>query len=82
MNDENILITGGSGFVGGHIANSLCEEQGGISVLAREKFFRNNSAYDISKAKTYFGYNPSINLREGVEKMVEWYLSEYNPGKD
>lgn len=48
----------------------------------RVKFFRNNSSYDISKAKTYFGYNPSTNLREGVERMVEWYVSEYNLDKD
>src|SRR3989338_1646914 len=53
MNDKNMLITGGSGFVGGHIANSLCKEPGGISVLAREKSnCRNLSA---GKIKIVYG---------------------------
>ena len=27
---------------------------------------------DISKAKEDFGYNPKINLSDGLNKMVEW----------
>jgi len=39
----------------------------------RIKFYRNNRAFDISKAKNQLGYSPSINIEEGMKKTVEWY---------
>jgi len=35
-----------------------------------------HSLADISKAKNYLGYKPQINVREGIKKVYEWYLSE------
>jgi UDP-glucuronate 4-epimerase len=29
---------------------------------------------DISKAKAEIGYNPSVNLSEGIDKFVDWFL--------
>ncbi len=31
---------------------------------------------DISKAKEFFGYNPSTLLKEGIPKYVEWYRKQ------
>lgn len=42
----------------------------------RVSFFRNSHLYDISKANEYFGYTPNFKIREGVKRMVAWYLSE------
>jgi nucleoside-diphosphate-sugar epimerase len=43
----------------------------------RAGFFKSNHIYDISKAKKYFNYNPTITLKDGMKKMIEWYLSEF-----
>lgn len=47
----------------------------------RVRFFKNNHIYDISKAKKYFGYNPTFKLPEGMEEMVKWYFSEFQTQK-
>ena len=31
---------------------------------------------DIAKARTTFGYEPTISVREGLERTVEWYQTE------
>ncbi len=42
----------------------------------RVKFYRNNRAFNINKAKTQLGYSPSTSLKDGMSKTVEWYNSE------
>ncbi|MEE9422715.1 MAG: NAD-dependent epimerase/dehydratase family protein [Gammaproteobacteria bacterium] len=42
----------------------------------RVKFYRNNRAFDISKARDKLGYSPSVSLEDGMDKTVEWYHSE------
>lgn len=42
----------------------------------RVKFYRNNRAFDISKAREQLGYKPTISLEEGMKRTVEWYLTE------
>lgn len=42
----------------------------------RVKFYRNNRAFNIDKAKTQLGYKPTTSLKEGMDKTVEWYNSE------
>jgi len=39
----------------------------------RVRFFRNNRAFDISKAKQLLGYAPEIELAEGMRRTVAWY---------
>ena len=39
----------------------------------RVKFYRNNRAFDITKAKQKLGYSPSVSLEEGMKRTVEWY---------
>lgn len=39
----------------------------------RVRFYRNNRAYDISKAHKMLGYVPRVGLEEGMRKTVAWY---------
>lgn len=32
---------------------------------------------DLTKIKTNLGYKPSINLKEGLRRVIEWYKEEY-----
>ncbi len=41
----------------------------------RVKFYRNNRAFDIGKAKQKLGYSPAVSLEQGMKKTVEWYKS-------
>ena len=42
----------------------------------RVRFFKNNRAFSIEKARTRLGYDPSIELAEGMRRTVAWYRSE------
>jgi nucleoside-diphosphate-sugar epimerase len=42
----------------------------------RVGFFTHNRAFDISKAKSYLGYNPRWLEKEGILKTIEWYKKE------
>jgi nucleoside-diphosphate-sugar epimerase len=33
---------------------------------------------DISKARNVLGWNPPVNVDEGIQETVEWYLKEKN----
>ncbi len=39
----------------------------------RVKFFKNNRAFSIAKARTRLGYQPQVGLLEGMQKTVAWY---------
>jgi len=39
----------------------------------RVKFYRNNRAFDINKARKKLGFTPVISLEEGMKRTVEWY---------
>ena len=61
------------------IAGALCEyacKPFGISppiYRRRIDFFVKDRAFDISKAKKILGYNPKINLDEGLKRTADWY---------
>lgn len=44
-----------------------------ILTKSRVSMMGNNWGCSISKAKQELGYNPKINLKEGVKRTVEWY---------
>jgi nucleoside-diphosphate-sugar epimerase len=61
------------------IAGALCEA---ITVpfgiepplyRRRVDFFSKSRAFDIGRARTEIGYAPSVGLREGIRRTVEWY---------
>ena len=33
---------------------------------------------DISKAKELLGFNPKVDINEGIPKFIDWYLKNYN----
>ena len=41
----------------------------------RVDWFRQNRAFDITKAKRDLGYEPQIGLQEGLRRTAEWYRS-------
>jgi len=42
----------------------------------RVRFFRNNRAFDITKARERLGYAPQVDLEEGMRRTVEWYRAQ------
>jgi len=42
----------------------------------RVDWYRQNRAFDISKAKRDLGYDPSVGLDEGLKRTAEWYKAE------
>ena len=39
----------------------------------RLRFYKNNRAFDISKAREMLAYDPQIQLAEGMRRTVKWY---------
>lgn len=65
------------------IVSTIAEKWGVMrmkpSTLNRDKFNilkQRNWEVEISKAASGFGFNPQIDLREGVRRTVEWYKKE------
>lgn len=42
----------------------------------RVDWYRQNRAFDISKAKMDLGYNPTVSLDEGLKRTAQWYKEE------
>ena len=42
----------------------------------RVRFFKNNRAFSIDKARRVLGYAPEVELAEGMRRTVEWYRSQ------
>ncbi|MCP3890398.1 MAG: NAD(P)-dependent oxidoreductase [Desulfobulbaceae bacterium] len=64
--------------VAGHICEKLCKPFKIVPPIfpRRVDWFRQNRAFDISKAKRDLGYNPQISLDEGLKRTGEWYKQE------
>lgn len=56
------LVTGGAGFIGSHLVHEL--------VRTRNVLW---SCGSTSLAKWLAGYEARISLRDGLERMVEWF---------
>lgn len=41
--------------------------------IRRVRFFRNNRAFSISKARQQLHYEPKVSLEEGMRRTVSWY---------
>ena len=39
----------------------------------RMDFFAKNRAFDIRKARDLLGYDPNIDVREGMHRTIQWY---------
>lgn len=61
------------------IAEKIGVAKGKPSTLNRDKYnimAQRNWSVDISKARKYFGFDPKVDLPDGVSKSVEWYKKE------
>lgn len=39
----------------------------------RVRFYKNNRAFNIEKAKKMLGYQPKVSLQEGMKRTAQWY---------
>jgi nucleoside-diphosphate-sugar epimerase len=60
------------------VCDRLCRAVGISPPLypRRVEFFSKDRAFDISKARTVLGYEPRVDLREGLRRTAEWYRRE------
>jgi nucleoside-diphosphate-sugar epimerase len=42
----------------------------------RVDFFRKSRAFDIGRARRELGFNPSVGLRDGIRRTLEWYREQ------
>lgn len=61
----------------GHVVEKLCKPIGVTPPIfpRRVDWFRQNRAFDISRAKRELGYAPRIPLAEGLRRTGAWYRS-------
>jgi dihydroflavonol-4-reductase len=59
----------------GAVCEALCAPLGIEPPIYRRRvdFFTKSRAFDISRARTELGYEPSISLREGIRRTLAWY---------
>lgn len=62
----------------GHICETLCKPFKITPPIfpRRVDWYRQNRAFDISKAKRELGYKPTISLDEGLRRTGGWYRAE------
>ncbi|MBM9602710.1 NAD-dependent epimerase/dehydratase family protein [Desulfopila inferna] len=64
--------------IAGHICEKLCRpfKIAPIIFPRRVDWYRQNRAFKIDKARKELGYQPKIDLDEGLRRTGEWYKSE------
>jgi len=62
-------------YAAGFACEVICKPFGIEPPLYRRRidFFKKNRAFDISKAIKELGYQPKINLKEGIHRTASWY---------
>jgi nucleoside-diphosphate-sugar epimerase len=62
----------------GHLCEKLCRPLGVTPPIfpRRVDWYRQNRAFDISRAKRDLGYQPRVGLDEGLRRTAEWYRAE------
>jgi nucleoside-diphosphate-sugar epimerase len=43
----------------------------------RVDFFTKSRAFDIGRARRELGFNPSVSLRDGIGRTLEWYREQH-----
>ncbi len=64
--------------VAGHVCEKVCRPFGVTPPIfpRRVDWYRQNRAFDISKARRELGYAPAVGLDEGLRRTAEWYRKE------
>jgi nucleoside-diphosphate-sugar epimerase len=65
-------------YLAGAVCELICKPFGINPPLYRRRvdFFRKTRSFDISKAKTEFGFEPRVDLRNGISRTAAWYRQE------
>ena len=61
--------------VAGHLCEAVCKPFGVTPPIfpRRVDWYRQNRAFDITRAKRELGYQPKVGLEEGLRRTGEWY---------
>jgi nucleoside-diphosphate-sugar epimerase len=64
--------------IAGHVCEFICKPFKITPPIfpRRVDWYRQNRAFDISKAKRDLNYRPQIDLDEGLKRTGEWYKAE------
>ena len=59
----------------GALCEMVCAPLGVEPPLYRRRvdFFTKSRAFDITRAREELGYAPTVDLREGIRRTLEWY---------
>lgn len=59
----------------GAVCEAVCVPLGVEPPLYRRRvdFFTKSRAFDISRARAEIGYSPSVDLRDGIRRTLDWY---------
>jgi len=62
----------------GHVCETICKPFGVTPPIfpRRVDWYRQNRAFRIDKAKRDLGYQPAVDLDEGLRRTAEWYRRE------
>lgn len=65
--------------IAGHLCEWICKPLKISPPIfpRRVDWYRQNRAFDISKAKKDLGYQPAVGLDEGLKRTAEWYRAEH-----
>jgi dihydroflavonol-4-reductase len=65
-------------WMAGAACEALCAPLGISPPIYRRRvdFFTKSRAFDISRAKAELGFAPSVNLRDGIGRTLEWYRAQ------
>jgi dihydroflavonol-4-reductase len=65
-------------WIAGAACEAICAPFGIEPPLYRRRvdFFTKSRAFDISRARQELGYQPSVDLREGIHRTLEWYRAQ------
>ena len=58
---------------------AACGKQGEKIILGKQKGDVSNTFADVSAAERDFGFSPNMDLREGIERFVEWFGIQHKP---
>jgi nucleoside-diphosphate-sugar epimerase len=62
-------------WLAGAVCEAVCVPLGIEPPIHRRRvdFYTKNRAFDIGRARTEIGYAPSVGLRDGISRTLEWY---------
>jgi len=65
-------------WLAGALCEAVCAPLGIAPPLYRRRvdFFRKSRSFDISRARHELGYDPTVGVREGIRRTLEWYRAQ------